>query len=126
MPNMLSYAKVKVWSNPTLCHYKSFFSYHVHCVQNVPVTVGHDPHGNKEAGKEEEEDEGGIIGVFRGPVQRAAQLVDLQSVPVPAQQRSTSPCKWIEPDVGDGSPGPGEVYDLGMYHSNVAFICQGT
>lgn len=73
-------------------HYvNKFFSYHVHCVQNVSIAVGHNPHRNKETGKEEEKDEGGIIGVFRGPVQRAAQLVDLQGVPVPAQERSTSP-----------------------------------
>lgn len=98
----------------------------MHCVQDVSIAVGYDPHRNKEAGKEEEQDEGGIIGVFRGPVQRAAQLVDLQGVPVPAQERSNSPCEWVEPDMHDGSPGPGEVYDLGMYHSNVAFICQST
>lgn len=98
----------------------------MHCVHNISIAVDHNPHWNKEAGKEEEKYEGGIIGVFRGPVQRAAQLVDLQGVPVPAQERSTSPCKWVQPDEGDGSPGPVEVYDLGMYHSNVAFICHDT
>lgn len=80
-------------SNIVSVQVQYFFSYHMHCVHNVPIAVGHDPHRNKEAGKEEEKDEGGIIGVFRGPVQRAAQLVDLQRVPVPAQERSTSPCK---------------------------------
>lgn len=70
-----------------------FFSYHVHCVRNIPITICHDSHRDEEAGKEEEKDERGIVGVFGSPVQRAAQLVDLQSVSVPAEERGTSPCK---------------------------------
>ena len=52
-------------------------SYHLHCIEDVPVAVDHDAHRHKETSQEEEEDEGGIIGVLRCPVQGAAQLVDL-------------------------------------------------
>ena len=100
-------------------------SYHFHCIEDVPVAVDHDAHRHKETGQEEEEDEWGIVWVLRRPVQRAAQLVDLQSVAVPTQQRGPCPGQGVQPDVGNGPPRPGEVHDLGMDHPDVALIGQG-
>lgn len=100
-------------------------TYHLHCVEDVPVTVDHDAHGDKEAGQEEEEDEGGIIWVLRRPVEGTAQLMDLQGVAVPTQQRGPGPGQGVEPDVADGPPRPGEVHHLRMDHADVALIGQG-
>lgn len=104
---------------------KHITTHHLHCIEDVPIAVDHDTHRDKETGKEEEDDEGGIIWVFRCPVHRAAQLVDLQRVAVPAQQRSPSPSQRIQPDVPNGSPRPGEVHHLCMDHSDVALVGQG-
>lgn len=101
-------------------------TYHLHCVEDVPVAVDHDAHRDKETGQEEEEDEGGIIRVLRRPVQRAAQLMDLQSVAVPPQQRSPGPGQGVQPDVANGSPRPGEVHHLCMDHPDVALVGQGS
>lgn len=65
--------------------------YHSHSVQDVSITIGHDAHRDEETSEEKEENEGSIIGVFGSPVERAAQLMDLQRVAVPPQQRSTGP-----------------------------------
>lgn len=100
-------------------------SYHLHCVEDVPIAVDHDAHRHKETGQEEEEDEGGIIGVLGCPVQGAAQLVDLQRVAVPPQQRSPRPGQGVQPNVADGPPRPGEVHHLGVDHPDVALISQG-
>lgn len=101
-----------------------YISHHLHCIKDVPIAVDHDSHRHKETGQEEQEDEGCIVWVLRCPVQRAAQLVDFQSVAVPPQQRSSSPGEGVEPNVGDGPPCPGEVHDLGVDHTDVALIGQ--
>lgn len=100
-------------------------TYHLHCIEDVPVAVYHDAHRHKETGQEEEEDEGGIVWVLRRPVQGAAQPVDLQSVAVPPQQRSPRPGQGVQPDVANGPPRPGEVHHLCMDHPDVALIGQG-
>lgn len=100
-------------------------TYHLHCVEDVPVAVDHDAHRHKETGQQEEEDEGGIVGVLGRPVEGAAQLVDLQCVAVPAQQRSPRPGQGVHPDVADCPPRPGEVHHLGVDHPDVALIGQG-
>lgn len=97
----------------------------MHCIEDVPVAVDHDTHGHKETGEEEQKDEGGIVRVLGSPVQGATQLVDFQSVAVPPQQRSPRPGQGIQPYVGNGSPGPGEVHHLGMDDADVALISQG-
>lgn len=97
----------------------------MHGVEDVPIAVDHDAHWHKEAGQEEEEDEGGVVGVLGGPVQRAAQPVDLQRVAVPPQQRSARPHQGVQPDVADGPPRPGEVHHLGVDHPDVALVGQG-
>lgn len=94
-------------------------------VQDVAIAIRYDSHGHKEAPQQEEEDEGGVVGVLGGPVQRAAQLVDLQRVAVPAQQGRPGPCDGVQPDVGNGPPGPGEVNNLGVHHPNVPLVRQG-
>lgn len=99
-------------------------SYHFHSVEDVPITVDHDAHWDEEAGQEEEEDEWGVVGVFGGPVQGAAQFVDLQRVAVPPDQRSPGPDERVEPDVSDGPPDPGEVHHLSVHHPDVALIGQ--
>lgn len=101
-------------------------SYHLHCIEDVPIAVDHDAHRHKETGQEEEEDEGGIVRVLWCPVQRAAQLVDLKGVAVPPQQRSPCPGQRVQPDVGNGPPRPGEVHNLGMDHPDVALIGEGS
>lgn len=100
-------------------------TYHLHCVEDVPVAVDHDAHRHKETGQQEEEDEGGIVGVLGRPVEGAAQLVDLQCVAVPAQQWSPRPGQGVHPDVADCPPRPGEVHHLGVDHPDVALIGQG-
>lgn len=50
--------------------------------------------------------------------------MDFQRVAVPSQERSSSPGQRVQPDVRDGPPGPGEVNDLGMNHTDVALIRQ--
>lgn len=100
-------------------------SYHSHCIEDVPIAVDHNAHRHKETAKEEEEDERSIIWVFRCPVQRAAQLVDLKSVTVPAQERSPRPRQGVEPDVSDGPPCPGKIHHLGVDHPDVTLIGQG-
>lgn len=99
-------------------------THHLDCIEDVPVAVDHDAHRDKETSEEEQEDEGGIVWVFRSPVQRTAQLVDLQSVAVPAQQRGSCPGQRVQPDVADGPPSPGEIYHLSMDHPDVALVGQ--
>ncbi len=103
-----------------------WMTHHLHGIEDVAIAVDHDAHRHEEAGQEEEEDEGGIIRVFRCPVQGAAQLVDLQRVPVPPQQRSPCPGQGVQPDVANGPPRPGEVHHLCMNHPDVALIGQGS
>lgn len=100
-------------------------TYHLHRIEDVAIAVDHDAHRDKETCQEEEEDEGGIVWVLGRPVQGAAQLVDLQSVAVPPQQRSPCPGQGVEPDVANGLPCPGEVHHLRMDHPDVALIGQG-
>lgn len=100
-------------------------TYHLHCVENIAVAVDHDAHGNKKTSQEEEEDKGGIIWVLGGPVQGAAQLVDLQSVSIPPEERCTCPDQGVEPDVANGFPRPGKVHHLCVDHSDVTLIGQG-
>lgn len=101
-------------------------THHLHCVENIAIAVDHYAHGNKKTSQEEEEDEGGIIGVLGCPVQGAAQLVDLQRVSIPPKERCTRPGQGVQPDVPNGLPRPGEVHHLCVDHSDVPLIGQGS
>lgn len=100
-------------------------THHLNSVEDVSVAVDHDAHGDKETGQQEQENEGGVVGVLGSPVQRAAQPVDLEGVAVPAQERSSCPDQRVEPDVANGPPGPGEVHHLSVDHTDVALVGQG-
>ena len=101
-------------------------THHANHIEDVSVAVDHDAHRHEETGQEEEEDEGGVVGVLGRPVQRTAQPVDLQGVAVPAQKRSSGPGQRVEPDVADGPPCPGEVHHLSVDHADVALVGQGS
>lgn len=106
-----------------MCIESDIHPYHAYSVQYVAIAVRHDSHGYKETPKQEEKDEGGVIWVLGGPVQGATELVNFQRVAVPAQKRCARPGNGIQPDVRDGPPGPGEVNDLGVHHSDVSLVC---
>lgn len=112
--------------NDNNCDHVLTLTHHLNRIEDVSVAVDHDAHRDKETGQEEQEDEGGIVGVLGRPVQRAAQPVDLQGVAVPAQKRSSCPGQRVEPDVADGPPRPGEIDHLSVDHADVALVGQGS
>lgn len=93
-------------------------------IQNVAIAMGYDAHGRHQAAKEQEERKGGVFGVLGSPGHGAAQSVHVRDVPVPAQERCSRPGQRVEPDVGNGPPGPGKIDRSGLDQTDMTFIGQ--
>ena len=99
-------------------------THHSNGIQNVTIAMAYDAHGYHQAAKKQEEHEGGVVGILGFPIHCTAQSMYIQDVSVPAQERCSCPCQGVEPDIGNGPPGPGEVDHSGMYHTDITFIGQ--
>lgn len=90
----------------------------------MTVAMGYDAHGHHQTAKKQEEHKGGVVGILGFPVHSTAQSMYIEDVPVPAQERRSCPCQRVEPDIGNGPPGPGKIDHSGMYHTDITFISQ--
>lgn len=90
----------------------------------MTIAMGYDAHRHHQAAKEREEHKRGVIGILGSPVHSTAQSVHVEDVPIPAQERRSCPCQGVEPDVGNGPPGPGEIDHSGMHHADITLIGQ--